>query len=173
MRVAGDGADLLGILTRQAQAIDPAIRIRGLARVSDQIAGDLARPRFNSLLLSVFAGLAALLAAVGLYGVIAYAVSQRLREMGIRLALGARAGQLRAQVLSSGVRLAVGGLGLGFAGAVALTRVMRGMLFGVEPIDPTTFGAVGLAVATVAIGASWIPARRATRVDPAVTLRED
>jgi putative ABC transport system permease protein len=173
MRIAGDGSDLLGSLTRHAAAIHPAIKVRNMVRVSDQIAGDLARPRFNSLLLSVFAGLAALLAAVGLYGVIAYAVSQRLREMGIRLALGARQGQVRAQVLSSGVGLAGMGVLIGLVGAAALSRVMRGMLFGVDPIDPATFAVVGLAIGTVALGAAWIPAHRATRVDPAVTLRED
>jgi hypothetical protein len=173
MRVSSTPDNLLVALGSRAAAVNPAIRVRSVARLATQIAGDLARPRFNSLLLSVFAGLAAMLTAVGLYGVIAYSVGQRLREMGIRMALGARAAQVRTEVLSAGVGLAALGVVVGLLGAAALTRVMRGMLFGVEPIDPTTYGAVAASIATVALVASWIPARRATRVDPALTLREE
>ena len=136
-------------------------------RVSDSVAGR----RFSMLLLAVFAGLALVLAAVGIYGVIAYAAAQRTHEIGIRMALGAERADVLRMVVGHGLRLSLIGIGAGLAAALALTRLMSSMLFGVRPTDLVTFAAVSLLLAGVAALASYVPARRATRVDPIVALR--
>lgn len=118
-------------------------------------------------------GVAGLLAAIGVYGVLAYTVVQRTQEIGVRLALGAQRGQVVALVLRTGLALAAVGVSLGLVGAVAGARYLQGMLFGLEPLDPTTFAIVGVAFAAVAALASYLPARHATRVDPMVALRVD
>jgi putative ABC transport system permease protein len=160
-------------LVREATAVDAGIRVRDVASVESMLSTELAGPRFNMLLLVVFAGLALVLATVGLYGVIAYSVTQRTREMGIRLALGAGQPAVLRLVMSQGARLTIVGLIAGLAGAAALTRVMASMLYGVSPLDPTTFVLVGVVLGLVAVGASYFPARRATRVDPVVALRAE
>ena len=124
-------------------------------------------------LLVVFAGVALVLATVGLYGVIAYSVSQRTREMGIRLALGAGQPAVLRLVMSQGARLTLLGVMVGLVAASGLTRLMQGMLYGVSPLDPVTFIMVGVALALVALLATYFPARRATRVDPVVALRAE
>jgi putative ABC transport system permease protein len=123
--------------------------------------------------LALFAGLALLLTAIGLYGVMAYSVIQRTQEIGIRIALGAQTGNVLKMVLRQGLKLTALGLALGLAAAYALTRYMQSMLFGVKPADPVTFAAIALLVIVVAIAACWIPARRATKVDPIVALRSE
>jgi len=133
----------------------------------------MAERRFNMFLLGAFAGLAVLLAAVGLYGVISYSVSQRTHEFGIRMAVGARRGDVWKLVVGYGARLAVIGLTAGVLGAVALTRLMTSLLFGVTPTDPGTLAAVVLLMMAVVLMASFVPARRATRVDPTVALRNE
>jgi putative ABC transport system permease protein len=173
VRTNGATPDLARRLAREAKAIDAGIRIRDVAVVETLLATELASPRFNMSLLVVFAGLALVLATVGLYGVIAYSVSQRTREMGIRLALGAGQPAVLRLVMSQGVRLTIAGLVVGLAGAAALTRVMASMLYGVSPLDPATFVLVGAVLGLVAAGASYFPARRATRVDPVVALRAE
>ena len=123
------------------------------------------------LLLALFAGLALVLAAIGTYGVMAYLVKQATREIGIRIALGATPRHILTLVLSKGMAMTLGGLVLGLSGAFALTRLMRGLLFGVGATDPTTFVAISLLLAFIALLATYIPALRASRVDPAVSLR--
>jgi putative ABC transport system permease protein len=133
----------------------------------------LARRRLYMILLGVFAGAALLLAGVGIYGVVSYSVSQRRREMGIRIAIGAERGDVLRLVLGQGARAATLGIALGMAAALALTRLMASLLFGVSAADPLTFLAVALVLTIAALAASYIPARRAMRVDPMVVLRHE
>ena len=123
------------------------------------------------LLLSIFAGIALFLAGLGIYGVMSFAVEQRTHEIGIRIALGAGRGEMLKMVVGQGMRLATIGLVLGLAGAFALSRVLTSLVFGVKPTDPVTFGAVALGLGLVALLACYIPAHRATRVDPVIALR--
>ena len=173
VRVGSGVADLPRRLSREAAIIDPAIRVRDVATVSDMLVKELAGTRFNMSLLVTFAAVALVLATVGLYGVIAYSVSQRTREMGIRLALGAGRPAVLRLVMSQGARLTIIGVVVGLAWAAALTRLMQSMLYGVDPLDPVTFALVGVVLGFVAVLASYFPARRATRVDPVVALRAD
>jgi predicted permease len=173
MRSTGAIPDLARRLSREAAAVDARIRVRDVSSVESQLSNELAGPRFNMSLLIVFAGLALVLATVGLYGVIAYSVTQRTREMGIRLALGAGQPAVLRLVMSQGARLTAVGLLAGLLAAAALTRVMVSMLYGVSALDPMTFVLVGLVLGLVAVLASYFPARRATRVDPVVALRAD
>jgi putative ABC transport system permease protein len=135
------------------------------------LAGNVAEPRFNMLLVSAFAFLALLLSALGIYGVIAYSVAQRTHEIGVRMALGADRGDVLRLVVVEGVAVGAAGVTLGLAGAALLTNVMAGVLFGVPPRDPVTFAFGGALLLVVATAASYIPARRATRVEPVAALR--
>ncbi len=146
----------------------PVAHIRSMEQVR---AESTARTNFNMTLLSIFAGLAMLLAAIGIYGVMSYAVGQRVHEIGIRMALGARAGDVLSLVLRQGLSVAVVGIAIGLFGAMWLTEAMKSLLFGVSPNDPPTFAAVGVLLLVVAAAATYIPARRATKVDPIVALR--
>jgi putative ABC transport system permease protein len=159
---------------RQALAhLDPE-QAAGEIRTFDQyIARSIATPRFTAILIGGFAGLALLLAGFGLYGVMAYSVAQRSREIGIRMALGAQAADVRSLVVGQAVRLGGAGLVLGLAGGLALTRVLDSLLFGVTSADPLTFTAVCAMLMTVLLVAAYLPARRATRVDPMIALRSD
>jgi len=131
----------------------------------------IAPRRFNTFLLSVFAAAALLLSAVGIYGVIAYSVSQRSHEIGVRMALGAARGDVVLLVLRQAMLLAAIGVGAGLAGAIGLTRFLSGLLYEVRPIDLPTMASVGVVLAAVACLASFLPARRATRLDPVAALR--
>jgi len=133
----------------------------------------LARPRFNALLLSIFAGTALLLTAIGIYGVMAYSVSQRTNEIGIRIALGAGKSSIFRLVVGQAMSLVGISLLIGLAGAFAATRLLSSLLFGVGAADPATFVGIVLLVSAVAFLASWIPARRATRVNPIIALRTE
>jgi len=171
VRTGADAAFVAGLVRDVVHAVDPAVRVRRVAPFSDYVAVPLAWPRFNALLLGVFAVSALLLSAVGLYGVMAASVRQRQGEIGVRIALGATAGQVGRLVVREGLRLAVTGAVLGLALALAVTRVLRGLLFEIEPLDPVSLGLAALALLGVAAVATWLPARRATRVDPIEVLR--
>jgi putative ABC transport system permease protein len=143
-------------------------------RAMDQILSDsVARPRFQTALASLFGAAALLLAGVGTYGVMAYSVAQRTREIGVRLALGAQPKMVLSMVIGQGLKLAVTGVVIGLALALALTRVMSSLLYEISPLDPITFAGIPAALLGVAILACWLPARRAARVDPMVALRHE
>jgi predicted permease len=152
-------------------SVDPDMPVTGILPMDSILAQSLAQPRLASLLLGIFAGLALLLAAVGIYGVIAYNVGQRTREIGIRMALGARNSNVLGLVLKHGMSLGLIGLGIGLAASLVLTRFLKGLLFSVSPTDPLTLLVVAVLLAFVAFLACYIPARRAMAVDPIVALR--
>jgi ABC-type antimicrobial peptide transport system permease subunit len=146
----------------------PEARAKALSKT---LAEQVAEPRLYALLLSLFAGIALLLAAVGIYSVLAYSVAQRTQEFGIRLALGAQGGDVLKLVIRQGLKLALLGIGIGLAGALALTRLLKTLLFNVSATDPATFALIALLLLAVALVACWLPARRATQVDPLAALR--
>jgi ABC-type antimicrobial peptide transport system permease subunit len=147
--------------------------LENVRTLSQLVAANVAQRRLSMQLLGGFAGGALLLAALGLYGVLAYTVAQRTREIGIRLALGAQRRDVLGQVVGQGMRLALVGLVLGLAGALVLTRVLERLLYEVEPTDPLTFLVVPLTLVGVALFACWLPARRAAGVDPMAALRNE
>jgi putative ABC transport system permease protein len=155
------------------RAFDPQLVVLSIRPMDDVIASALSRPRFNLLLMASFAGVALLLSGLGIYGVLAYVVAERTREIGIRMALGARAADVVRLMLREGLASVAAGAGIGVAAALALGRLLRALLFGVTPLDPlSVIGAPALLAAIAAI-ACYLPTRRATRVDPIVALRED
>ena len=153
--------------------MNPALPVIQLRSMETVFGASVSRQRFLSLLLSIFAGVALLLAAIGTYGVLSYLVTERQREIGIRVALGASAAGILKLVLRQGMTIAAIGLVLGVAGAFGLSRVTRSLLFGVSPTDPATYAVVGVSIIGVALLACLIPANRAMRVDPLVAIRSD
>jgi len=141
--------------------------------MEDVVASALARPRAYAVLFTIFSGLGLVLAAIGIYGVMAYAVAQSTRELGVRLALGARRQEIVAMVLGRAAILAGTGIVLGVLGALGVTRYLQGMLFGLTPLDAATFVFTALVFGVVAMVASYVPARRATQVDPLIALRSE
>lgn len=156
---------------RIVHAMDPSLPVAHLQTMETNLAGSIARPRFLALLLSIFAGVALALAAVGTYGVVSYSVAERRKEIGIRMALGAEADSVLGMVLRDGLAVAGLGLAVGLVGALGLTRLLSSLLFGISHTDPMTYIAAPAVLAAVALAACWIPARRATRVDPMEALR--
>ncbi len=171
VRTAGDPYAPVPALKRATNGVNGNMVMFGEQSMEDIIGGSLGARRFTRLVLAAFAGLALLLAAVGIYGVMSYAVSQSVHEIGIRQALGADRRRVLAMVLGGALRMAVVGVAIGGAGALAATRAMKGLLFGVTAADPVTFVAVSLMLLLVTVIASYIPAWRATRVDPILALR--
>jgi predicted permease len=172
IRAQGDPLALAPTVERIVRDIDPALPVADVRTLEQNVRGSIAQPRFLTLLLGVFAGVALLLASVGTYSVMSYSVAERTREMGIRMAIGAEPGRVQALVLRQGVLLTAVGLALGLAGAFALTRFLASQLYDVGATDPRTFVAVPLLLGAVAVLACYIPARRATRIDPVEALRE-
>ena len=173
LRTAGDPRATFGSIRRAVKEFDGLMPITGLSSMDDLLSATIADRKFNMFLLAVFAAVALSLAAVGIYGLIAYSVAQRTRELGIRIAIGAVPRDVLLLVIRQGAKLALAGIVVGSLGAIALTRWMRSMLFQVDPLDPLTFAAVGVALAAVAIGATWAPALRAARVSPVTAMRND
>jgi putative ABC transport system permease protein len=170
-RTHGDPKLLAQALQKEIYSIDPDIPISEVETMDAYVSASVAAPRFNTILLAGFAGLALLLAGVGIFGVISYSVAQRTQELGIRRALGADSWSVMRLVLTQGLGLAGIGLIIGLAGAFALTRLLDSLLFGITATDPMTFGVVIAILAAVAGLASYLPARRAATVDPLVALR--
>jgi putative ABC transport system permease protein len=173
VRAAGDPVALAPAVQREIAALDGELPLARAQVMDDVISDAVGQPRFQLLLLNLFAGLALLLAAVGVYGVMAHAVSRRTQEMGIRLALGAPARRVLGLVVGQGMLLAAAGVALGLAAAFAATRLLRALLYEVSPTDPLTFIALPVVLLAVAALASYLPARRATRIDPMTALRAD
>ena len=171
VRTAGEPSSLVGAIRHEVQELDREQPIADIATMEQLLATSLSQSRFSTLLLGIFAGVALLLAAVGLYGVMAYSVAQRTHEIGIRVALGAQAGDVVKLVVRQGLTLAIAGVAIGLGAALMLTRVMTSLLYGVTATDPLTFAIIPVLLTGVALAASFIPARRATKVDPMVALR--
>jgi predicted permease len=173
VRTKGDPRAAEAVLRRAVRAADPALALRDVRTLDDVLGSSLAARRFALGLVSCFAGVALLLAAVGIYGVLAFSVTSRTREFGVRLALGATNRNVLLLVLRQGVGWSLVGLALGIAGAVAGGRLLSGMLYGVSPIDATTFVSVALGLTAVVVAACVVPAARAMRVDPIATMRAE
>lgn len=154
-------------------AVDPGLPIAKVATLQTLVDGSMAQPRFAMLLLSAFGVVSLILAATGMYGVISYSVAQRTREIGVRMALGARPRDVFRMMLTQGARLVGLGVGAGLAGAFAAARLMAGFLYGVQATDPLTFAGVAVLLAAIAMLACYLPARKATRVDPLDALRQE
>jgi putative ABC transport system permease protein len=170
IRTAGNPAAFVPVLRRELQAIDKDQPLYNIRTMDDVVRSSLGTRRVSMLLFSVFAGAALLLAAVGIYGVMAYSVTQRTHEIGIRMALGAQAGDVLRMVVRQGMTLVLIGIGVGLAGALGLTRVIANLLFGVNAADPLTFAAIALLLAVVALLACYLPARRAAKLDLMIAL---
>jgi predicted permease len=173
IRTTGDPMAIAGQARAALRAVDPELPLSNLRTMEERISRSIAQPRVSMLLLAGFAGVALVLAAIGIYGVISYAVSQRTREIGIRLALGATTADVQQLVVRQGMLPVLVGVVVGIGGALLLTRYMTTLLFGVGAADPLTYAGVALFLTAVALAASWVPARRATRVQPVVALGRD
>jgi ABC-type antimicrobial peptide transport system permease subunit len=170
---AGDPLALASPIRRALRAADATLPLTDVMTLRERMSFVMRGPRFTTSLMSLFAAAALLLGSIGLYGVMAYAVSQETRAIGIRLALGAPGGDILRLVLGRGLILVAMGIGIGLVVAMLLARTLASHLFGVGAMDPLTYGGVALLLAVVAMIASYLPARRATRVDPVVALRMD
>jgi putative ABC transport system permease protein len=173
VRTTADPAGAIAAIRQAVSAVDKDIPISQIATMEQLVATTTAQRRFTMLLAGVFAGLSLLLAGLGIYSVIAYTVAQRTHEIGIRMALGAQMRDVLRLVLRQGMKLALVGVGVGLLASFGLTRLMQKLLFGVSATDPLTFTGIALLLTFVALLACWIPARRATKVDPMVALRTE
>jgi putative ABC transport system permease protein len=171
VRTTGEPAAMVAAVRREVQALDASLPVYNIKTLEEQKSSSLYTSRLAATLLTVFGLLALVLAAVGMYGVMSYAVNRRTREIGIRLALGAQRHDLLRQVLVEGMSLVTIGLALGLGGAVAATRLVESFLYDVTATDPVTFAGAALLLAGVALLANYLPARRAARTDPMVALR--
>ena len=173
VRTRQDPASVISAARAVIRDLDPTLAVRNVQTMEDVLATAVAPARWSSTLLAVFAGVALIIAVLGVFGVLSYIVTQRTRELGIRIALGASSAQVRRMVVVRGLALVFAGITLGLVGAVLLTRYMASLLFGVTATDPVTFAAVASVLLLAAIVASYLPARRATRVDPMLALRAE
>jgi len=173
VRSDADPAALTAAIAQQIRALDPGLPLYNVRTMEHRVDESLARRRFSMLMLTLFACLALGLAAIGIYGVIAFLVSQSTREVGIRMALGATPREILMLIVRQGLLVAALGVGIGLCGAFILTRFMTTLLYGVRATDPLTFGAIGLMLGGIALLASYVPARRAARIDPMISLRSE
>jgi putative ABC transport system permease protein len=173
LRVTGEPAGLISAVRGVVAEVEPNQAIHNVMTMEQRLANATTSRRLNTVLLGSFAGLALLLAVVGIYGVMSYAVTQRRREIGVRMAMGAQTGDVLRLVIGEGMKLVLSGALLGLGGALALTRLLKTLLFGVSATDPLTFIAVAALLIIVASLACWIPARRATKVNPIIALRHE
>jgi putative ABC transport system permease protein len=171
IEIAGEQVQIASELKNTVASVNHDVPVSQISPLKSWVAEAMAEPRSTSALFAVFAALALLLGAVGIYGVISYSVAQRTREIGIRMALGARRQEVLLLVVGQGAKLALAGVGIGIVGGLMLTRLMSGLLYGVHATDPVTYGEVAILLMLVALAACFIPARRAMRVDPMVALR--
>jgi predicted permease len=173
VRTGGDPTAIVASVRREVQAMNPQLPLFAVGTLEGQIFETLTTPRFRAVLLAGFALIALLLATIGIYGVTAHAVGQRTHEVGIRMALGAKRSDVLGLIMVQHLRPALAGIAIGVAGAILLSRSLRTLVYGVNATDPLTFAAMGVAITVVTLAACWIPARRATRVDPLVALRAE
>ncbi|MGH9768528.1 MAG: FtsX-like permease family protein, partial [Blastocatellia bacterium] len=173
LRTSGDRMSLASAVRGQISAIDKDQPVTAIKTMNEVIASTTAPRRFNTLLLAIFAAVALTLAATGIYSVISYSVTQRTQEVGIRMALGAKPGDVVRLILKQGMALTLVGVAAGVLGALAAARVMSGLLYGVTATDPVTFTAISLLLTIVAMLACYLPARRAARVEPIAALRHE
>ena len=173
VKTTADPMSLVGPIRAEVARVDPALPVANIRTMEDVVAASISTPRLAGSVLVLFAALALLLAAVGLYGVLAFVVSERQHEIGIRMAIGADARDVRRTVLGHGLGLAAIGIAAGAAASMAVGQMIRGLLHGVSPYDPVTFGVVPAVLLGVALLASWIPARRATRINPILALKSE
>jgi putative ABC transport system permease protein len=171
VRTDGEPAAIAPAIQREIRTLDPNQPVSDLRTMNQVMSEWVSRSRFNTLLLGLFAGLATLLSAVGIFGVMNYSVALRTRELGLRLAVGAQPRQVLLLVLKQGLLLTIAGVILGLAAAFALTRLLSGLLFGVAAVDVTTFATISLLLVVVSLLACYLPARRAMRIDPLTALR--
>jgi predicted permease len=173
IRTRGDAGDLPERIAREVRGIDADLPVYAVRPMTDLIAGGVAQRQFLMRLLIVFGGVATVLSLLGIYGVMAYSVSQRTREIGIRMAIGARQSDVAGMVLRGGFTMAAAGTVAGTVAALALGGFLRSQLFGVQPADPLTIAAVAIVMMAVAAAAAYLPARRAAAVDPVIALRAE
>ncbi|HEX7772806.1 MAG TPA: FtsX-like permease family protein, partial [Pyrinomonadaceae bacterium] len=171
VRTDGEPSAIAPAIQREIRTLDPNQPVSDVRTMNQVMSEWVSRSRFNTLLLGLFAGLATLLSAVGIFGVMNYSVALRTRELGLRLAVGAQPRQVLLLVLKQGLLLTIVGVVLGLAAALALTRLLSGLLFGVGAVDVTTFASISLLLVVVSLLACYLPARRAMRIDPLAALR--
>jgi putative ABC transport system permease protein len=171
VRTEGSPDAMLPAIRQKVHELDAELALANVRTMDEWVSNSAAQPRLNTVLLSVFASVALLIASIGIYGVLAYSVSQRTGEIGVRMALGATPRGVLNLIVGEGMRVALIGIGAGLLGGLAVGRAVSSLVFGVPVRDPVTFTAVGVALATVALAACVIPALRASRVDPIVALR--
>jgi putative ABC transport system permease protein len=172
LRTTGQPAGLQALLRTELEAVDPGIKLLDVRAAGTAAVEAQALPRFIAGILTTFAVLAVLMSSIGLYGVIAYTVTRRWREIGIRISLGARAAEVLMPVMANGLALTAMGLIIGLVAAYLTTGVLRGLLFAIQPFDAATFAMAAVVVTAVAVVAVFVPAHRATRMDPIAALRE-